>query len=527
MPVLYLRSFSQDDLESTETFLPTTSEEKLVRSYYLKGPVIALGKSREKLPIPGATRLYFEDDSIWQSAVLYLMSISQLIVIQAGNAPGLLQELGFARRRLDPEKVIITFTAWEDLDEWKRHLQYLRFKKFAEALLDRKLPEDIQTTSNLTFDQNWEPRPQSDLSYSLPSFRRKRARLKRVTVNVLPILGVLWAIFVAPWAFTKIVDVSGVNRYRESTAPWKESHIGSTGMTVLLPGDPLNDDRAFYGIGLEEHSAFIYRSGDLECKMHYGRFAENFRLMDESYARIVANDLCSAGSVRDLTKDQRRYGKSLWSGKCLRDRDSKEYRLAGYQFARAQDFWWILVLFDSSNKAASAAVEKILDSVTIAGFDTYKKKAADWKPYPIGSTGMIVELPDEPIKFGKMPINLGLREFNSYVYNGGNLLALMQNEKYLYETSVDEAGLRKIAGNLCGADATSDLTTHQINVGKLELDGKCSRRGEEYKLQGYCFTKGENLRLILALYDPTEKAAIPAVDRIFNSWKTAEQKLAQ
>jgi hypothetical protein len=85
MPVLYLRSFSHDHRESSETFLPTTSEEKLVRSYNRVGPVIALGNPRERLPILGASRLYFEDESIWQPAVLYLMSISQLIVIQAGK----------------------------------------------------------------------------------------------------------------------------------------------------------------------------------------------------------------------------------------------------------------------------------------------------------------------------------------------------------------------------------------------------------------------------------------------------------
>jgi len=524
-PVLYLRSFSHDDWESSETFLPTTSEEKLVRNYNRIGPVIALGNPKERLPILGASRLYFEDNSIWQSAVLYLMSISKLIVIQAGNAPGLLQEIGFARAKLDPEKVIISFTAWEDLDEWTRHLQYLRFKKFADVLLDRKLPEDIQATSHLTFDQNWEPKPQSDLSYSLPSVRRKRAKLKRVAVNVLPIVGVLWALFIAPWVFAKIVDVSGVSRYRDNAASWKESHLGSTGMSVWLPGDPSIDERKFLAIGADEDAGFIYHSGDLECEMHFSRFSENFRLLDESDVRPLADDLCESGSATELNKQQVGYGKSLWMGKC--PRDGKDYQLTGYRFNRAQNYWWILVLFDSSNNAASAAAEKILASVSIAGFDTYKGNDAHWKPYPIGSTSMTVELPDAPIKVDKTPIAFELQDDNAYVYNGGNLLTLMLNQRSIGDASIDEAGLKKMAGNFCGADATSNLTTHQTGDGQWELDGKCSRSGKEYKLHGHCFTKGENAWLILALYDPSEKAAISAVDRMLTSWKTAEQKLAQ
>lgn len=526
MPVLYLRSFSHDDRESSETFLPTTSEEKLVRSYNRIGPVIALGNPRERLPIPGASRLYFEDDSIWQSAVLYLMSISQLIVIQAGNAAGLLQELGFARRRLDADKVIISFNAWGDLDEWTRHLQYLRFKKFAEVLLECKLPEDIQATSHLAFDPSWEPKPQSDLSYSLPSVRKKRAKLKRVAVNVIPIVGVLWAIFIAPWAFAKIIDVSGANRYNESAARWKKSALGSTGMSVELPGEPLNEDRALYGVGFEEHSAFTYHSGDLECKMRHARTSKSsvlaFYVKDDSDLRSTASDLCGPGMVTDLAKQPLGYGKSRWDGKC--SREGKEYRLGGYRFVKDQDVWLILVLFDSSNNAANIAAEKILNSVTIAGFDTYKENAARWKTYPIGSAGMTVELPDEPIKLRETPFEFGLQEYSALRYNAGNLLVLMQNERYIGDASVDETKLRKI--DLCGVDATSDVTTHQLGVGKLELNGKCSRNGEEYKLRGYSFTKAENLWLILALYDPRDKAAVLAVDTMLNSVKIGEQKLA-
>jgi hypothetical protein len=344
-----------------------------------------------------------------------------------------------------------------------------------------------------------------------------------VAINVLPIVGVLWALFIAPWVFAKIVDVSGVSRYRDNAASWKESHLGSTGMSVWLPGDPTIGDRKFLAIGLDEHTAFVYHSGDLECAMHHSQFSENFRLKDESDVRNLANDLCESRSVTDLNKQQLGYGKSLWQGKC--SRDGKDYELTGYRFDRAQNYWWILVLFDSSNNAASAAAERILDSVSIAGFDTYKGNAAHWKPYPIGSTGMTVELPDAPVEVDKTVIIFGLQEYSEWVYNGGDLLTLMQSKKYYGDASIDEAELQKKAGNLCGADATSNLTTHQTGDGQWELEGKCSRSGTEYNLHGHFFTKGENAWLILSLYDPGEKEAISAVDRMLTSLKSAEQKL--
>jgi hypothetical protein len=122
---------------------------------------------------------------------------------------------------------------------------------------------------------------------------------------------------------------------------------------------------------------------------------------------------------------------------------------------------------------------------------------------------------------------LELQELSTYVYNGGDLLALVQYAKSIGDFSFDETGLRKIAASRCGTDAVSDLTTQQVADSRLGLDGKCSRNGEEYKLHGYCFIKDQHFGLILALYGSSDKAAILAVDRMISSLKTAEQKLDQ
>lgn len=156
-PILYLRSFLEDYEDDPNRFTSKTTEEKQIDSYSRYGPVLAVGQPKETLPLLGATRLYFDDNS-WQIGVLYLMSIAQAVVIQAGIAPGLLWELGVARKRVEPEKLIVSFGGWDDLDGSKREVHYLRFKKFAEELLECELPTRLKNADCITFDNSWMPK---------------------------------------------------------------------------------------------------------------------------------------------------------------------------------------------------------------------------------------------------------------------------------------------------------------------------------------------------------------------------------
>lgn len=155
-PILYLRAFSEDYGGDLVGFFQETSEERLTHSLKRYGPVVAVGDPLEKLPRLGAVKLYF-DASTWRLGVLYLMSISQLVIIQAGFAEGLLWELGVARRRLEPQRLIISFAAWEGLSEWQRQSYYTRFKNCAEELLQCGLPPEIKTTSHIAFGPGWAP----------------------------------------------------------------------------------------------------------------------------------------------------------------------------------------------------------------------------------------------------------------------------------------------------------------------------------------------------------------------------------
>lgn len=73
------------------------------------GPVLEIGRPGEKLGTTGSARLYVADDD-WQSIAGELMERARLVVIRAGNTPGLRWELERVRRKLHPEKVALWFT---------------------------------------------------------------------------------------------------------------------------------------------------------------------------------------------------------------------------------------------------------------------------------------------------------------------------------------------------------------------------------------------------------------------------------
>lgn len=177
-PILYLRAFSEDYGGDLVGFWQTTPEERLTRYYKKWGPVLAVGDPHEDMPMLGAVRLYF-DDSTWRPGILYLMSVSQLVVIQAGFAPGLLWELGVARRRVEPGKLVVSFAAWEGLDEWQRQTYYLRFKNYAEELMGCELPPEINAPNYITFEQDWTPVLKLDATSTFESpdlFSHRRAQ---------------------------------------------------------------------------------------------------------------------------------------------------------------------------------------------------------------------------------------------------------------------------------------------------------------------------------------------------------------
>ncbi len=83
-----------------------TEEEQLRDVLRPFGDLIAIGRPGEKLPTPGAARLYISDAQ-WQAVVSDQMRSAALVVIRAGRGKGLSWELKQAFENLDPTKLLV------------------------------------------------------------------------------------------------------------------------------------------------------------------------------------------------------------------------------------------------------------------------------------------------------------------------------------------------------------------------------------------------------------------------------------
>jgi len=98
-PILYLRSFSEDrnltysiDPITKVGKIQETSETLLIYALKKIGPVIAIGKPGEKLPLPGASRSYFTDEE-WFSKIKEYISEAKFIFVSISWTEGLSKEI--------------------------------------------------------------------------------------------------------------------------------------------------------------------------------------------------------------------------------------------------------------------------------------------------------------------------------------------------------------------------------------------------------------------------------------------------
>jgi hypothetical protein len=134
-PVLYLRSFIDDDWAEKRNTIGTTEEEEISQAFQPFGPLIAIGQPGERLPDLGAARAYFEDDE-WQTAIQHYMDIANLVVIRAGFSQGLLWEIRNAVQKLNPEQLVL-------LIRLKRE-KYDQFRKQVDGYFPKGLPNHTE-----------------------------------------------------------------------------------------------------------------------------------------------------------------------------------------------------------------------------------------------------------------------------------------------------------------------------------------------------------------------------------------------
>jgi hypothetical protein len=147
-PVLYLRKFDEDD---------EAWEERMARSLSRVGPLVAIGDPRDRLPPPGAARLYaIEGD--WQTKVSALIERSALVALKAGDTEGIRWEVEQVLSRVPPSRVLL-FLPMSRLN--KKRVDQDRYRAFLEVaghLFPRPLPDVPDLGDVIYFGDDWTPR---------------------------------------------------------------------------------------------------------------------------------------------------------------------------------------------------------------------------------------------------------------------------------------------------------------------------------------------------------------------------------
>lgn len=164
-PILLLRSFLSDSEDNLERIDQRTSEEFLVETLGVVGPVITVGHPGEEgLPVLGATRIYLDDD--WQQNVLELCKVSNVVVIDAGNTEGVIWEMRNVKNYINPRRVLISFLLQQEVPDHHRsgtktsfELFYRRFAGSFNKAFEISLPDYDPKIFLIQFDDNWKPYP--------------------------------------------------------------------------------------------------------------------------------------------------------------------------------------------------------------------------------------------------------------------------------------------------------------------------------------------------------------------------------
>ena len=164
--VLYLRAFDTDSsvlrFIGWSFLLPrliagaVTEEEQLSDVVRPFGDLVAIGRPGEKLPTPGAARLYVSDAQ-WQSVVSDQMRSAALVIIRAGHSTGLRWELKQAFESLDPTKLLVLVLNMKKKD-------YAAFRQEMSKMLGVVFPEFDgftgfgRVSGFIRFSTDWTPR---------------------------------------------------------------------------------------------------------------------------------------------------------------------------------------------------------------------------------------------------------------------------------------------------------------------------------------------------------------------------------
>ena len=203
-PILYLRSFKDDDLGPTiRRYLKAMvvpfyfnrvlypHEEALMKALNPLGPLIAIGRPGEELPHIGAMRFYSDPTGEkWQQDVAKLLGVSRYVFLRAGVTRGLEWETKKAFNSVRPEQIVL----YVDLTK-RKYRKYLKnFKEWTQ--IDLPNPQDFKFKS--PFFIYFDPQSETSVSYIKSPFIRQRT----YQANTSPFLYGLKSLFEknkTPW----------------------------------------------------------------------------------------------------------------------------------------------------------------------------------------------------------------------------------------------------------------------------------------------------------------------------------------
>lgn len=158
-PVLYLRSFDDDPKVARRVgiagFKLSNEEEDLAEIVSTLGPFVAIGRPGEVLPYSGAARMYVGEGD-WHERVRQLLSLARLVILRAGDTPGLWWEVEETAKTVRPERLVFLVPL--------KQREYDDFRRKAKNYLPCELPQyagrRIPATTIravLLFDSDWTP----------------------------------------------------------------------------------------------------------------------------------------------------------------------------------------------------------------------------------------------------------------------------------------------------------------------------------------------------------------------------------
>ena len=181
-PIVYLRSFSDDHEDDDKRWDHRTSEELITLALKRVGPVLAVKDQRQEHKFLGATRIAMGEN--WRVEIEKLISISQLVIVEANYTENLLWELQLIKRLLRPEQLIISFLSRDEYHESEASIRQLmdqgrdtesHYEKFHDAFAQifgvSLQPYRSDRLCFFYFDNAWRAKPVT-LELAATPFRR-------------------------------------------------------------------------------------------------------------------------------------------------------------------------------------------------------------------------------------------------------------------------------------------------------------------------------------------------------------------